>query len=258
MHRGHDMGLLDGKVALITGAARGQGAEEARLFAAEGAQVIVCDIIEDEGRALCDEIGPAALFQRLDVSRPEGWQKVMRVVSDRFGRLHVLVNNAAICKPTPFSAEGLDAFEAQYRVNQLGPWLGICAAVPLMQGQSGSIINIASASGIKAYIGHSGYSATKYAVRGLTKVAALDLAPHGIRVNAVLPGFVETPMIAEILSRNSAQQQIARLPARRAGAPRDIANLVCFPASDLSSYCTGADFVCDGGLLTGQIAAQEG
>lgn len=253
------MALLAGKIALITGAARGQGAEEARLFVKEGAKVIMCDLLEEEGRALCEELGSDAVFMTLDVSSPQDWAQVAGAVSARFGRLDVLVNNAAICVPSPFDASGLAAFDAQYQVNQRGPWLGICAAVPLMRvAGGGSVINIASASGVKAYNGHAGYSATKYAVRGLTKVAALDLAPFGIRVNAVLPGFVETPMIADALARDSVQDQIARLPARRPGQPRDIANLVAFLASDLSAYCTGADFVCDGGLLTGQIAAMAG
>ena len=251
------MGQLDGKIALITGAARGQGAEEAKLFVEEGAQVILCDLLEEEGSALAASLGTAARFIKLDVADRESWQRVTDRIAADYARLDILVNNAAICMPTPFTADAIAAFDAQYRVNQLGPYLGIRATLPLMSTAGGSIINIASASGVKAYNGHAGYSASKYALRGLTKVAAVDLAIYNIRVNAILPGFIETPMIADLIDLPAVRDQIARLPARRSGVPRDIANMALFLASDNSSYCTGADFVCDGGLLTGQISARD-
>lgn len=247
------MAQLEGKVALVTGAARGQGAAEARMFIERGARVIVTDVLDDAGRALCAELGSAAAYHHLDVSDETSWDAVAKFVESRFGELDVLVNNAAVCLRTGFEEGDMGNFDLQYQVNQRGVFLGIRAMVPLMKRKGGSIVNIASASGIKAMNYFAGYVATKYAVRGITKVAALDLARYNIRVNAVIPGFVDTPMIEGPLADPAVQLQVSKLPAQRVGSPEEIARMVCFLASDESSYSTGSDFVVDGGLLTGVL-----
>lgn len=247
------MGRLEGKTALVTGAARGQGAAEARLFVEEGARVLICDVLEAAGRKLCAEIGAAAAFQFLDVSSEDSWRAAAEAVARTFGTLDILVNNAAIYRRTDVLGADMTDYDAMYQVNQRGVFLGMRFMAPLMRDKGGSIVNIASASGIKATAGFAGYVGTKYAVRGMTKAAALELAPFGIRVNAVLPGFVDTEMIAGVINTDAAQLQISKLPLRRAGTPTDIARLVCFLASDDSGYSTGADFIADGGLLTGTL-----
>lgn len=247
------MRQLEGKTALITGAARGQGAAEARLFVERGAKVLVCDLLDEAGRSLCAELGDAATYQHLDVADEASWAAAIEVAKERFGTLGILVNNAAVCLRTGLEDDELANFDLQYRINQRGVYLGMKAVVPLMKEKGGSIVNIASASGIKAMNYFAGYVGTKYAVRGMTKVAALDLARYGIRVNAVIPGFVETPMIGGVLDDPNVRQQVSKLPAQRVGTPEEIARLVCFLASDESSYSTGSDFVADGGLLTGVL-----
>jgi 3alpha(or 20beta)-hydroxysteroid dehydrogenase len=244
---------LDGRTALITGAARGQGAAEARLFVEHGARVIVADLLEEEGRALCAELGGAAEFRKLDVADQASWHAMEEFLRAGYGRLDVLVNNAAIHRLTPLDADSLADFDRVYAVNQRGVFLGIQCASALMRQHGGSIVNIASASGVQARARYAAYTGSKYAVRGITKVAALELAPYNIRVNAVIPGWVDTPMIRHMLDSDAARQRIASIPLRRVGLPEEVARVVLFLASDASSYSTGGDFWCEGGLLTGPL-----
>ncbi|KUL35013.1 3-alpha-hydroxysteroid dehydrogenase [Streptomyces sp. NRRL F-4489] len=243
---------LDGKVAVITGAGRGQGAAEARLFAASGARVVLGDVREEEGRALAAELGDAARFVRHDVTDADGWRAVVGTAVDAFGRLDILVNNAALWRTAPVEEETEENFARLLRVNLIGPFLGIQAAVPeLRRAGGGSIVNISSTAGLRGIPGHSAYGASKFGLRGLTKSAALDLAADRIRVNSVHPGMIDTPMIAEVLGAGPAGRQAPRVPLRRVGQPEEVAELVRFLASDASAYITGAEFAVDGGLTTG-------
>ncbi|MFF2810898.1 glucose 1-dehydrogenase [Streptomyces sp. NPDC058000] len=242
---------LDGKVAVITGAGRGQGAAEARLFVASGARVVLGDVREEEGRALAAELGDAARFVRHDVTDADGWRTVVDTAATAFGRLDVLVNNAALWRTAPVDQETEENFDRLLRVNLLGPFLGIQAAVPALRSAGGgSIVNISSTAGLRGIPGHSAYGASKFGLRGLTKSAALDLAADRIRVNSVHPGMIDTPMVAGALGPAPGEQEWPRVPLRRIGRPDEVAELVRFLASDASAYITGAEFAVDGGLTT--------
>jgi 3alpha(or 20beta)-hydroxysteroid dehydrogenase len=251
------MGRLDGKVALISGGARGMGQAEAHLFAAEGAKVVVADILEAEAQTAAKEIGDAAIGQHLDVGDEASWQRAVTASTDAFGRLDILVNNAGIVIPSPMRDLSLDDYEAVTRVNQTGVFLGMKSVVPAMEASGGgSIVNISSIDGLIAMDLVFSYVASKFAVRGMTKVAALELAPLGIRVNSVHPGFVHTRLgnpddvdeVRDLLDRYTKR----RVPLGRTGEPEDIAQLVLFLASDESAYCTGSEFTADGGMLAGE------
>jgi 3alpha(or 20beta)-hydroxysteroid dehydrogenase len=252
------MGRLDGKVALVSGAARGMGQAEARLFAAEGAKVAVCDIVDDEGKAVAEEIGAAAIYQHLDVTREEDWSTATAATLAAFGRIDVLVNNAGIGEMVPFAEMSLEDYRRVTEVNQTGVFLGMKAAIePMTEAGGGSIINISSIDGLVAanFVLH--YIASKWAVRGMTKAAAMELAPRGIRVNSVHPGFIRT-MIGnpEGVPRPEGDTLLDDFtkkwtPMGRTGEPEDIAKLVLFLASDDSAYSTGSEFVADGGMIAG-------
>lgn len=242
---------LTGKVAVITGAGRGQGAAEARLFAAAGASVVVTDVLADEGAAVADELGERGLFVPLDVSNPGDWGDVAARAVGAFGGLDVLVNNAAIYGACPLLEETPERMEQLYRVNLIGPMLGIQACAATMRAAGGgSIVNISSSAGLAGYPGHAAYGATKWALRGLTRVAALELAADRIRVNSVHPGVIDTPMMADTLHEG---EELPHVPLRRAGQPDEVAELVLFLASDASSYITGSEFAIDGGALAGPV-----
>ncbi|MDH4145642.1 MAG: glucose 1-dehydrogenase [Acidimicrobiia bacterium] len=242
------MGRLDGKVAIITGAARGQGAAEARLFAAEGAKVVVTDVLVDDGKALADELGEAAVFCRHDVSSEEEWAATVAECRERFGRLDVLVNNAGIAFTSPIAEHTLADYERLVAVNQVGVFLGIRAAIaPMSDVGGGSIVNISSGAGIRATKYMIGYAATKYAVTGMTAAAALELARYGIRVNSIHPGVIDTPMVASNTPEMTAGM-IRQTPLRRLGEADEIARVALFLASDESSYMTGAHVPVDGGI----------
>jgi 3alpha(or 20beta)-hydroxysteroid dehydrogenase len=241
---------LEGCVAVVTGAAQGQGEAEARAFAAEGARVVVADVAEEQGRAVAADIGPAAEFARLDVAAEDAWNAVLDAVLARHGRLDVLVNNAARYWTRPLVEESVADLDAIIAVNLRGPFLGIRAAAPRMRASGGgSIVNVSSTAGLTGYPGHGAYGMTKWALRGLTKVAAAELAPWGIRVNCVIPGAIEGPMLA----RNVPPEVLADpahwvgTPLGRAGRPAEVAATVLFLAGSESSYMTGAELVVDGG-----------
>ncbi|MFG2140021.1 glucose 1-dehydrogenase [Streptomyces sp. NPDC048650] len=242
---------LDGKVAVVTGAGRGQGAAEARLFAEAGARVVLTDVREEEGRAVADGLGEAAVFVRHDVTDAEGWAAVAGTALSSFGRLDILVNNAALWHTAPVDTETAANFELLFRVNLLGPFLGVQAVVPaLRRAGGGSIVNISSTAGFKGLPQHAAYGASKFGLRGLTRSAAIDLAGDRIRVNSVHPGMIDTPMVAGALGPERGEQEYPRAPLRRIGRPEEVAELVRFLASDASAYITGAEFAVDGGLTT--------
>ncbi|KPC60324.1 glucose 1-dehydrogenase [Streptomyces chattanoogensis] len=242
---------LDGKVAVITGAGRGQGAAEARLFVQAGACVVITDVRAEEGRAVAAELGDAAVFVRHDVTEAAGWETVTRTAVASFGRLDVLVNNAALWRTAPVDTETEESFALLLRVNLLGPFLGIKAVVPeLRTAGGGSIVNISSTAGLKGLPGHAAYGASKFGLRGLTRSAAVDLAGDRIRVNSVHPGVIDTPMVAGALGPERGERDHPRVPLRRIGRPDEVAELVRYLASDASAYITGAEFAVDGGLTT--------
>jgi 3alpha(or 20beta)-hydroxysteroid dehydrogenase len=248
-------GRLEGKVALISGSARGQGAAEATLFAREGARVVVSDVLDDQGRALAASIGDAASYVHLDVTSEEQWAAAVRHAEEAHGKLDVLVNNAGIGIP-PHAL--LDAtVEGHHRtidVNLHGVWLGMRAAAPaLRRARGGSIVNISSIDGVVGVAFMASYTASKFAVTGLTKSAALEWGRDGIRVNSVHPGVISSPMVEQAPPeiRAKLQHYLDRQPIPRMGTPEEVALLVLYLASDESSYCTGAEFVIDGGHIAG-------
>jgi 3alpha(or 20beta)-hydroxysteroid dehydrogenase len=252
------MGRLDGKVALVSGAARGMGQAEARLFAAEGAKVAVCDVRDDEGKAVAESIGSAALFVHLDVTSEDEWATAVAATQNAFGKLDVLVNNAGIAENAPLAEMTLESYERVIAVNQTGVFLGMKAVIePMTAAGGGSILNISSIDGLVGMNNIISYVASKWAVRGMTKTAAMELAPRGIRVNSIHPGFIHTWLAVEDESHLSEvhshlDAHTAKLaPMGRAGEPEEIAKLALFLASDESSYSTGSEFVADGGLIAG-------
>lgn len=246
------MGRLESKIALVTGAARGQGAAISRRFAAEGAKVVVSDVL-DEGEQVASDIGEAARFVRHDVSDPDSWRSAVEAVTDAFGGLNVLVNNAGVLRPARLVDQTLEDYMLQVRVNQVGCFLGMQAVVgPMGEGGGGVIVNTASTSGLEGMPNIVGYGATKHAIIGMTKTAAIELGRYAIRVNAVAPGGVDTPMTRlEEFSDMNMDDFFRHQPIRRIGTPEEIAGLMVYLASDEASYCTGAVFVIDGGALAG-------
>jgi 3alpha(or 20beta)-hydroxysteroid dehydrogenase len=241
------MSELSNKVAIITGAASGQGAAEARLFASLGASVVLTDI-NAAGAQLAAEIGDPALFVRHDVTSPEEWDHVLDATLERFGTVDVLVNNAGIYKPLRLVDTDLDNFELHVRVNQRSVFLGMKAVIaPMRAAGGGSIINISSVNGLAGNPGSFAYSMSKWASRGMTKVAATELAGYGIRVNSVHPGMIDTPMLLENAVDRIATMQ-AYVPMKRQGSPDEVAQMVAFLASDRASYITGAEIAVAGGL----------
>jgi 3alpha(or 20beta)-hydroxysteroid dehydrogenase len=249
------MGKLQGKVALITGAARGQGEAEARLFVEEGAQVVLGDMRDDLGKQVAESLGSAALYMNLDVSREESWADFCAGAVDAFGKIDVLVNNAGILMTGSIADTSLDEYMRVVQVNQVGVFLGMKSVLAAMtEAGGGSIVNISSVGGLAGCAGMVSYVSSKFAVRGMTKTAALEFGPLGIRVNSVHPGGVDTLMIApsEVGDLGSDGRDVySGVPLQRICEPAEIAKLVAFLASDESSYCTGSEFTADGGMLAG-------
>jgi 3alpha(or 20beta)-hydroxysteroid dehydrogenase len=246
------MTRLDGKVAIISGGARGIGAATARTFVAEGAQVVLGDILHEEGAALADELGVAARFVPLDVVDPGSWAHIVETTQASFGPLTTLLNNAGTVAPHSVADVALADYERVIAVNQTGVLLGMQAAYRAMSPQgSGSIVNVSSIAAMSAYPGIISYVASKWAVRGMTKAAALEMAPHGIRVNSVHPGQITTPM-----NPGTATEGI---PLGWRGVPQNIAWLMVYLASDESAFTTGTEHVVDGGetVVLGTTAAKE-
>lgn len=245
------MGRLDGKVAIITGAARGMGAAHARRFCAEGARVVLTDLAADAGQSLADALGAAAAFVAHDVASESDWARVVDTASTRFGGLDIVVNNAGVHWTRALEDETVEGMRGAFDVNLLGTFLGIRSAVAPMRARGGgSIINICSLAGTTGLGWHSAYGSSKWAVRGLSRTAANEFGPDRIRVNAVMPGAVDTTMLPP--DRDGlGDARFARLPLARAGQPDEVSALVLFLASDESSYITGGEFAVDGGSSAG-------
>jgi 3alpha(or 20beta)-hydroxysteroid dehydrogenase len=244
-------GPLAGKVAVVTGGARGQGAEEGRLFRDAGATVVLVDVLDEDGRQAAKELG--ATYVHLDVTSEKEWDTVIEGVVENHGRLDVMVNNAGIFRRGQLVKESLEQWQQVIAVNQTGVFLGMRAAAKAMidAGHGGSIINISSVAGLQGTFGSISYSASKWAVRGMTKVAAKELGRYGIRVNSVHPGLIDTAMTADfpaIVNEERRAQMLRGTPMGRVGTPTDVANMTLFLAGDASSYCTGQEFVVDGGV----------
>lgn len=246
-------GRLAGARALITGGARGMGAAQARRFVAEGAEVVIADLREEDGRALATALGPAASFVRLDVTDEGAWAALCADLGAR-GGIDVLVHNAAIY----WRKSLVDTTPADYRamseVNQIGALLALQAAAALMTERGGSVVLMSSVAGLRGSVDHGAYCAGKWAVTGLARTAALEFAPRGIRVNAVHPGLIETPLVADHFADGGFAAYTATQPVNRPGTPEDVAGMVLFLASAEAAYCTGGSYLVDGGTMTGSRA----
>jgi 3alpha(or 20beta)-hydroxysteroid dehydrogenase len=247
------VGRLDGKVALISGGARGQGEAEARLFAAEGAKVLLGDVLDDVGEKLAVEIGDAATYVHLDVTSQDDWATAVEAATTRFGKLDVLVNNAGILRFGSIERTSFEEYRRVIEVNQFGCFLGMKTAIPALKAAGGgAIVNISSTQGLEGMAGACAYTASKFAVRGMTKSAALELGRFGIRVNSVHPGGIDTPMLAlDQMDQANKDAGYRHQPIGRIGKPEEVARLVAFLASDESSYSTGSEFLVEGGMTAG-------
>ena len=248
-------GRLEGKVALISGSARGQGAAEAAAFAREGASVVVSDVLDGLGRATAADLGDRARYVHLDVTNDDDWRAAVAEAEQSFGHLDILVNNAGIgIPPHALLATTEEQHQLTMGINLDGVWRGIRAAVPAMRrAGGGSIVNISSIDGIVGVAYMASYVASKFAVAGLTKAAALELGRDNIRVNSVHPGVIATPMLdgASPEIRDRLDRLMQHQPIARVGRPEEVANVVLFLASDEASYITGTGIVVDGGHLAG-------
>lgn len=241
-------GRMDGKVVLISGGARGMGAVEGKLFAREGAKVMLADVLDAEGEKTAKEIGAAAAYVHLDVTREDEWEKAVAQTVAKFGKLTTLVNNAGIFRMEGLEQTTLEMWNKVIAVNQTGVFLGMKAAVPaIRKAGGGSIVNISSIAGLIGVGAATAYQATKGAVRILTKTVAIQYAKDGIRVNSIHPGVITTKMVTEGIDPESRALFEQATPIGREGTAEEIANGALFLASDDSSYMTGAELVLDGG-----------
>ncbi len=244
---------LSGKTAVITGGARGQGAATARLFAAEGANVAITDVAAEEGMALALEIGSSASFHHLDVSSEEGWQQVVSELSRRWDGVDILINNAGIVRVGELMSLAKSEFEEVLAVNLLGPWLGMKAIVPgMVKRGAGSIVNICSISAMVGMNGIGAYASSKWALRGLSRTAALELGPKGVRVNSIFPGAINTSMHSGSQNAATGETHLYKdRPLGRAGTSDEVARTSLFLATEDASYLCGAEIAVDGGLSAG-------
>lgn len=250
------MGRVSGKVALVTGGARGLGESAVRLLVAQGAKVVITDILDEEGQTLAAELGDAVIYRHHDVTDRAVWEEIMTTTKEVFGGLDILVNNAGIADFGTIDEFTYEQWDRIININVNGVFNGMKAALPLLREstKNASIINLSSTAGLQGYPALSGYAASKWAVRGMTKAAAVELGPENIRVNSIHPGSIATPMTDGL---ETPQTHVA---LKRIGQPDEIGNLVVFLASDESTFCTGAEFVADGGELAGlpnAIVARE-
>ncbi len=240
------MGRVDDKVVLVSGGARGMGAAHAKALVSEGARVVIGDVLDEDGRAVAEKLGESAHFEHLDVTDPDGWQKLVDAALDRFGRLDALVNNAGIVKVGPLRGSSVSDWQRVLDVNLTGAYLGMRAAIePMIDGGGGSIVNISSVEGLAGSAHLHSYVAAKFGLRGITKSAAVELAQYNIRVNSIHPGLVHTPM-----SKGVTAEFMTPIPMRRGASPAEVSIFVVFLVSDESTYATGAEFVVDGGLTS--------
>jgi 3alpha(or 20beta)-hydroxysteroid dehydrogenase len=243
-------GKLDGRVAIVTGAARGIGERTVRRFAEEGARIVITDVLEEEGRAVAAELGDVAMFHHHDVTQEGDWQAVVAAARGQFGGVDVLINNAGIFRKAALEVQTVEEFDQVVAVNLRGVFLGMkTVAAPMRARGGGSIVNTSSTSGLTGLATQVAYGASKWGVRGITKVAAMELGKDNIRVNSIHPGTVDTPMTTGGSNRGNN-------PLQRIGLPMDIANLHLFLASDESSWITGAEINIDGGSLAGRVLGE--
>lgn len=250
---------LSNKVAIVTGAARGMGAATAKLFAEAGARVIICDVLDGEGEAFAAEIGGATIYRHLDVSRGDQWAALVEEAERDGTGVDILINNAAIADSTPFLDVKPELLQRLLNVNVAGAFIGMQAVIPgMIKRGGGAIVNISSIDGMRGNGGLVAYTGTKWAVRGITKSAALEFASHGIRINSVHPGAVDTPMLNPSRGDTSAMAASFRIPQGRVGTSTEIAHASLFLASDAASYINGAELAVDGawsaGVVLGRIA----
>ena len=237
------MGRLEGKVAVITGGARGQGAAEAEMFRDEGAEVVITDVLDDEGGRTAAALGIEFLHH--DVSSALAWEAVVKDVVSHHGRIDALVNNAGILRGARLVNTSDDVWDQTVAINQTGVFYGMRAVAPIMIEQgSGSIVNISSVAGLEATFASMAYGATKWAVRGMTKIAALELGRHNIRVNSIHPGLINTDMTSEF----DKDRMVRAIPLGREAEPSEVAAVALFLISDDASYCSGQEFTVDGGM----------
>lgn len=243
------MGRLDDKIAVITGGAKGQGAAEAKLFIEEGATVWIVDVDDKRGEETSADLG--ATYLHLDVSDEAGWSSLVESVLDRDGQIDVLINNAGVFTYERMVDTTLAQYNHQIDINQVGVFLGMRAVAPAMsEAGKGSIVNISSVAGIRGMANAIGYAASKFAVTGMTKVAANELGRYGVRVNSIHPGVIDTELLYEnpLMQRDDLSPILKSVPLRRMAEPREVATLALYLASDEASYCTGGEFVVDGGV----------
>lgn len=250
---------LSNKVAIVTGGARGMGAATAKLFVEAGARVIICDLLDEAGQALAAELGEAAIYRHLDVSSADQWAALVEEAGQGGTGVDILINNAGIADSTPFLEVKPDLLQRMLSVNITGTYLGMQAVIPAMiKRGSGAIVNISSIDGMRGNGGLVAYTGTKWAVRGMTKSAALEFAGHGIRVNSVHPGAVDTPMLNPSQGDTSAMAASFRIPQGRVGTSTEIAQASLFLASDAASYINGAELAVDGawsaGIVLGRLS----
>ena len=240
------MSRFKDKTFLITGGARGLGAAQARRLVAEGGQVLIADVLEEQGQALASELGARCVFQLLDVTQPQEWQQAVHA-AERLGPLSGLVNNAGVYRPLPLDQVTLEEFERHVRVNQTGVFLGLQAVAPALERHGGgSIVNLSSTVALRSAPNSIAYTATKWAVRGMTKAAALELVGKGIRVNSVHPGPIDTDMLL-VRTPEDNHKRTQQVPMKRLGTADEVAGLVLFLLSDEASYMTGSELAIDGG-----------
>ena len=241
------MTRLEGKVAIITGAAQGMGAAHAKLFVEQGAKVVLTDLNEEKGQAFAAELGENALFVKQNVAKEEDWATVVAAAEEKFGPVNVLVNNAGITMAKSMMETTVEEYRRIVEINQVSVFLGMKAVLPSMQkAGGGSIVNVSSMNGLVA--GAIGYTDTKFAVRGMTKAAAMEVAHYNVRVNSVHPGVIATPMVVQEDTKAAVEEFAKHIPLGRVAQPEEVSNMVLFLASDESSYSTGSEFVIDGGM----------